>query len=117
MTHHDKDSIKKYLNKITKFYKFASVFSDFLDNRRILLLAKKVGSEWEPLGKALGVADEEIEEIKEGQDGLSYHGGFKMLWAWRQAQPNNNEDASCVQLRQALQQVNKEYLLEDIAVN
>jgi len=81
------------------------------------LLAKKVGSEWEPLGKALGVADEEIKEIKEDQDGLSYHGGFKMLWAWRQAQPSNAQDASCAELRKALQQVNKEHLLEDIAVN
>jgi len=88
-----------------------------LDNRRILLLAKKVGGEWEPLGKALGVADDELTEIRESADASSYQGAFKMLWAWRQSQTSADEDAIQQALRAALQQVNKAQLMEEIAAN
>ena len=67
-----------------------------------------------PLGKALGVSDEEIVEIQEGPDGTSYHGAFKMLWAWRQAQPAHEEEASTEKLRQALQCVNKGQLIDQL---
>lgn len=91
-----------------------------LDNRRILLLAKKVGGDWEPLGKALGVADDEITEIKEGgADASTYQGAFKMLWAWRQAQTAAaaDDEATRQALRTALQQVDKAQLIEEIAAD
>jgi hypothetical protein len=93
------------------------ILADLLDNRRILLLAKKVGTDWEPLGKALGVPDEELNEIKEDPDGTTYQGAFKMLWAWRQTQPSHDEAASTDTLRRALQQVNKGQLFDQLAAN
>ena len=95
----------------------ANFLADLLDNRRILLLAKKVGADWEPLGKVLGVPDEELAEIKEGPDGTTYQGAFKMLWAWRQMQPSHEEEASTDTLRRALQQVNKGQLFDQLAAN
>lgn len=89
--------------------------TDILDNRRILLLAKKVGGDWEPLGKALGVPDDEIAEIKESADASSYQGAFKMLWTWRQSQTTGDDEATRQALRTALQQVDKAQLLEQIA--
>jgi len=86
-----------------------------LDNRQILLLAKKVGGDWEPLGKALGVPDEEINEIKEGADASTYQGAFKMLWAWRQAQTVEDQEAIQQALRSALQQVDKAQLMDELA--
>jgi len=88
--------------------------ADILDNRRILLLAKKVGGDWEPLGKALGVPEDEIAEIKESADASTYQGAFKMLWAWRQSQ-TTGDDAMQEALRSALQQVDKAQLIEEIA--
>lgn len=88
--------------------------TDILDNRRILLLAKKVGGDWEPLGKALGVPEDEIAEIKESADASTYQGAFKMLWAWRQSQ-TTGDDAMQEALRSALQQVDKAQLIEEIA--
>jgi len=85
-----------------------------LDNRRMLLLAKKVGGDWESLGKALGVAEEELTEIKESADGATYQGAFKMLWAWRQAQPAGDDEGSSAALKEALQQVNKAQLAEQL---
>jgi len=91
--------------------------ADILDNRRMLLLAKKVGGDWESLGKALGVPDDEIAEIKESADASTYQGAFKMLWAWRQSQTTHDEDAIQQALQSALQQVNKAQLMEQIAAN
>jgi len=88
--------------------------ADVLDNRRILLLAKKVGGDWEPLGKALGVPDDEIAEIKESPDASTYQGAFKMLWAWRQTQTSGDDEAIQQALRSALQQVDKAQLIEEI---
>jgi len=79
-------------------------------------LAKKVGGDWEPLGKALGVPDDEMADIKESADGTTYQGAFKMLWAWRQTQTTGDEEAMQA-LRTALQQVDKEHLLEQVAAN
>jgi len=90
--------------------------ADILDNRRLLLLAKKVGGDWEPLGSALGVPDDEIKEIKESADASGYQGAFKMLWAWRQSQTAAGDDEATRQaLRTALQQVDKAQLVEQIA--
>jgi hypothetical protein len=86
-----------------------------LDNRRMLLLAKKVGGDWEPLGKALGVADEELAEIKESADGATYQGAFKMLWAWRQTRPAGDDEGSSAALKAALQQVDKAQFAEQLA--
>ena len=94
--------------------------ADILDNRRMLLLAKKVGGDWEPLGKALGVSADEIKEIKEGgADASTYQGAFKMLWAWRQSQSDAgaDDDATRLALTAALQQVDKAQLIEQIAAD
>lgn len=91
--------------------------TDILDNRRILLLAKKVGGDWEPLGKALGVPDDEMAEIKESADASTYQGAFKMLWTWRQSQTGGDDEATRQALRTALQHVDKAQLLEQLAAD
>ena len=83
----------------------------------MLLLAKKVGGDWEPLGKALGMSDDEVAEIKESADASTYQGAFKMLWTWRQSQTTGDEDAIQQALRSALQEVDKAQLMEQIAAN
>ena len=52
--------------------------AESLDNRRMLVLAKKIGEDWESPGKALGLPDEELAEIKEDLDSATYKGAFKM---------------------------------------
>lgn len=84
-----------------------------LDNRRLLLLAKKIGNDWEPLGKALGVPEEELSEIREGEDGKTYQGAFKVLWSWRQTQPGNETEEIRNILKAALEKVGKKGLLEE----
>lgn len=85
-----------------------------LDNRRLLLLAKKVGEDWEPLGKALEVPEEELAEIREGEDSKTYQGAFKILWSWRQTQPPAETEESRNILRAALEKVGKQSFLEDL---
>lgn len=76
-------------------------------------MAKKIGDDWEPLGKALGVSDEEISEIREGEDGKTYQGGFKVLWSWRQTQPGNETEEIRNILKAALEKVGKKGLLDE----
>ena len=61
---------------------FAIWLSEALDDRHILQLAKKVGGDWEPLARSLGLGPDEIKEILEGE-GKTYQGAFKVLWTWR----------------------------------
>jgi len=84
-----------------------------LDNRRMLLLAKKIGGDWETLGRALNLPEEEITEVKEGPDSSTYQGAFKVLWAWRQTQPEIEQDSSVQELKAALVQVSKKTLAEE----
>lgn len=49
----------------------------------LLRVARKLDGEWEPLGKALGVPDPELAEIKENEGPTSVQGTFKMLFSWR----------------------------------
>lgn len=73
---------------------------EVLDDRHLLQIAKKLGSEWEPLAKRLGVSDAEITEVLEAE-GHTYQGAFKMLWEWRESRTNLAEglDALITQLR------------------
>ena len=87
-----------------------------LDNRRMLLLAKKIGSDWEPLGQVLEVPDEELAEIRESEGG-TYQGAFKMLWAWRQTQPQLEDEKSVETLRSALQKVDKQSLADQLGAS
>jgi hypothetical protein len=89
--------------------------SGTMDNRRMLLLAKKVGGDWEPLGRALGVSEDELAEIKDSADASTYQGAFKMLWAWRQSIPAGDDEGATAALRSALEQVNKGQLLDQLA--
>jgi len=84
-----------------------------LDNRRLLLLAKKIGGDWEGLGNALGLPAEELKSIKEDPDNSTYQGAFKILWAWRQTQPEIEQDSSVLALKAALVQANKQTLADD----
>jgi len=84
-----------------------------LDNRRMLLLAKKIGGDWETLGKALNLPEEELTEIKEGPDSSTYQGAFKVLWAWRQTQPEIEQDSSVQALKAALVQATKQTLADE----
>lgn len=87
-----------------------------LTNRHLLLLAKKVGSEWEPLGKALNTPDEELAEIRGSDDATTYQGAFKVLWAWRQTQPPIEAESSRTILKEALQKVGKKDLADELGV-
>jgi len=108
----------RYTNRSLLYvYLLLLLSADILDNRRILLLAKKVGGDWESLGKALGVPDDEMAEIKESADASTYQGAFKMLWTWRQSQTTGDDEAARQALRTALQQVDKAQLLEEIAAD
>ena len=80
----------------------------------MLLLAKKIGSDWEKLGRTLGLPEDEITEIKEGPDSGTYQGAFKVLWAWRQTQPEIEQASSVEILKNALIQVNKQTLAEQL---
>jgi len=84
-----------------------------LDNRRMLLLAKKLGGDWEPLAQALNLPEEELTDIKEGPDSTTYQGAFKVLWAWRQTQPEIEQDSSVQELKAALVQVQKQTLADE----
>lgn len=86
----------------------------FLDNRQMLLLAKKIGGDWEGIGKALSVADEELAEIRE-DEGSTYQGAFKMLWAWRQTQPPGVESEATIEiLKTAFQEAGKGHLADQL---
>lgn len=86
----------------------------FLDNRQMLLLAKKIGGDWEGIGKALSVPDEELAEIKE-DEGSTYQGAFKMLWAWRQTQPPGAETETTVEiLKTAFREAGKAHLADQL---
>ena len=57
-----------------------------MDDRHLLQLAKRIGTEWESLGKALNVPGDELADIL-NDEGKTYQGGFKMLWSWRESNP------------------------------
>lgn len=82
-----------------------------LDNRRMLLISKKVGGCYEVLGRELGVVEEELEEIKK-DEGDTYQGCFKVLWAWKETRSGVDNDATDTEvLKSALEKAN----LKDIA--
>lgn len=86
----------------------------FLDNRRMLLIAKKIGGDYEGIGKALALPDDELAEIKE-VEGNSYQGAFKVLWAWRQTQPAGAETEATVEiLRNAFRVAGKDHLADQL---
>jgi len=68
------------------------VHLEALDDRHILQLAKQIGGDWQPFGKSLGVGDEDIKEILEGE-GKTYQGTFKVLWNWRDTVEPQSEQA------------------------
>lgn len=83
----------------------------------MLLLAKKIGGDYEGIGKALAVADEELAEIRE-DEGSTYQGAFKMLWAWRQAQPTSaDNEATIGALKAAFQEAGKGHLVEQLGTS
>ena len=66
----------------------ARTAAESLDSRRMLVLAKKIGEDWESPGKALGLPDEELAEIKEDLDSATYKDAFKMQERlWKQNMP------------------------------
>lgn len=86
----------------------------FLDNRQMLLLAKKIGGDYEGIGKALALPEEELAEIKE-DEGATYQGAFKILWAWRQTQPPGAESEATLDiLKNAFREAGKEHLVEHV---
>lgn len=87
--------------------------SGVLDNRRMLLLAKQIGGDWEGIGKALEVPEEELTEIKQ-DEGSTYQGAFKMLWAWRQTQPTQDNEATVEILKTAFQTAGKNHLIDHL---
>ena len=54
-----------------------------LSDTTLLKVSRKISSDWETLGKGLGVPQTELDEIKESEGADSPQGAFKMLWAWR----------------------------------
>ena len=53
-----------------------------LDDRKLLQLAKKIGPSWFELASLLGLAEDDVNEIK-GNEGSTYQGAFKVMWIWR----------------------------------
>ena len=76
-----------------------------LGDRKLLRLARLIGGEWLPLGNALGIPEEELNEISESE-GNTYQGAFKVLWAWRDNLENRSTD-SISQLTEALKKCRK----------
>lgn len=76
-----------------------------LGDRKLLKLARLIGGEWLPLGNALGVPEEDLNEISESE-GSTYQGAFKVLWAWRDNLENRSTD-SVSQLAEALEKCRK----------
>jgi len=58
--------------------------SELLDDRHLLLLAKRIAAQWDQLAKLLSVAEEDIDELV-SSEGHSYQGAFRMLYDWREA--------------------------------
>jgi len=53
-----------------------------INDNNLLKISRQLTDDWERLGKALEVAEEEIAEIKENEKG--YQAAFKLLWIWRE---------------------------------
>ena len=53
-----------------------------LDDRKLLQLAKKIGPSWFELASLLGLAEDDVSEVK-GSEGATYQGAFKVMWIWR----------------------------------
>ena len=77
-----------------------------LDDRKFLQLAKKIGSGWQGVATTLGLAEEDIKEILDGE-GATYQGGFKMLWTWRDRTVELDQDNAQI-LREALKACGKD---------
>ena len=90
--------------------------ADPLDNRRMLLIAKKIGGDWESLGKELGISEEEMVEINE-TEGSTYQGTFKVLWAWRQTDQTNGTTVSTETLKAVLEKIGKKDVAEQLDAN
>jgi len=71
--------LQPYIQNVIRF-----PVSDVLDDRHLLLLAKRIAADWDQLAKLLSVAEEEISELL-STDGHSYQAAFRMLWEWREA--------------------------------
>ena len=77
-----------------------------LSDRNLLTLSKKLGEDWQKLGKCLGQSEEELQEVLEGE-GSGYQGGFKTLWNWRDTLNEMEEEHNLQTLKQALLKVGK----------
>lgn len=81
-----------------------------LDDRKFLQLARKIGAEWEPIATTLGLAEEDVKEILEGE-GKTYQGAFKMLWTWRDRTVELDQDSAQI-LQEALKACGKDDVAE-----
>ena len=73
---------------------------DLLADRTLLKLSRLIGGDWLPLGNALELPEEDLNEITESE-GNTYQGAFKVLWAWRDNLENRSKE-SVSQLAEAL---------------
>jgi len=73
-----------------------------LDDQRILKLSRKIFTYWDDLARLLSVAEGDISELMES-DGHSYHGAFRMLFAWRES--SKDLQASLEAMHEALRQL------------
>ena len=88
-----------------------NLFTDAIDNKVLLLLAKKLSDEWKTLGENLKIDKEELEEI-EGYIGAKHEKSFKVLWSWKEA---NKSNPSIVEdLKNVLKKMKHEALLKEL---
>lgn len=85
-----------------------------LGDRKFLRIAKQLGPAWTVLGMALGVPDDEIQEIQNNDETAPHQAAFKVLWQWRDTL-KTTESEGAKTLCHALREMGKPELAEVIS--
>jgi hypothetical protein len=84
----------------------------------LLKIAKAIGEKWVSLAEALGLSEEDIEETKSSA-GDTYHGGFKVLFLWRDngVESGQSTDESATALKGVLTKIGRKDLADTIGTS
>ncbi|ESO03405.1 hypothetical protein HELRODRAFT_173702 [Helobdella robusta] len=83
-----------------------------IDNKVLLLIAKKLASEWKKLGEVLGTDENELKEI-ENQVGALHEKSFKILWSWKEEAKKSNPESCISDLKTALTKMNRKDVVDE----
>jgi len=82
-----------------------------INDNSLLKISRQLTNDWQKLGTTLGVSEEDINEIKENEQG--YQAAFKLLWTWREnAREAGSDHDAADQLVAALKKLGKKDLAE-----